>query len=118
MNPPVAAPPERASDDLVPVRALNQVSYCPRLYYLQYVEGLMPINEHVEDGLFGHRRVHDPDLQNRSLKAGGTETTRSVTLSSPTLGLIGKLDVLESLGSRETASSMSGVMVGRRWPST
>src|SRR5260370_34248554 len=58
----------------------------------------MPINECVEDGLFQHRRVADPELQNRTLKTGGTETTRSVTLSSPTLGLVGKLDVLESQG--------------------
>src|SRR4051812_12772466 len=26
--------------DLVPVRALNQVTYCPRLYFLEYVEGV------------------------------------------------------------------------------
>ena len=36
--------------DLIPVRALNQVTYCPRLYYLEYVESVMPTNEHVEDG--------------------------------------------------------------------
>ena len=47
-------------DDLIPVRALNQVSYCPRLYYLEYVESVMPTNEYVEDGLFQHRRVNDP----------------------------------------------------------
>ena len=40
-------------------RALNQVTYCPRLYYLEYVEGIMPVNEHVADGLFKHRRVDD-----------------------------------------------------------
>src|SRR4051794_22496901 len=50
--------------DLIPVRALNQVSYCPRLYYLEYVEPAMPTNEYVEDGLFQHRRVSDPNLEN------------------------------------------------------
>ena len=49
-------------DDLIPVRALNQVTYCQRLYYLEYVESVMPTNEHVEDGLFQHRRVDDPDF--------------------------------------------------------
>ena len=49
-------------DDLIPVRALNQVTYCQRLYYLEYLESVMPINEHVEDGLFQHRRVDDPGL--------------------------------------------------------
>jgi CRISPR-associated protein Cas1 len=86
----------RPADDLIPVRALNQVSYCPRLYYLQYVESVMPVNEYVEDGLFQHRRVHDPDLANRTRKTGEVEVTRSVTLSSPGLGIVGKLDVLET----------------------
>ena len=29
-----------AQPDLIPVRALNQVSYCARLYYLEYVEAM------------------------------------------------------------------------------
>ncbi|HZZ79754.1 MAG TPA: CRISPR-associated endonuclease Cas1 [Gemmataceae bacterium] len=81
--------------DLIPVRALNQVSYCQRLYYLEYVESLMPINEHVEHGLFLHRRVDDPDLQNRTRKDGDTLHTRSVQISSESLGISGKLDLIE-----------------------
>jgi CRISPR-associated protein Cas1 len=87
-----------AIDDLIPLRALNQVTYCPRLYYLEYVEAIMPINEHVEDGLFQHRRVDDPDLQHRSRKDGDTIHTRSIQLSSTSLGLTGKLDLLEERG--------------------
>ena len=67
----------------------------PRLYYLEYVESLMPINEHVEDGLFQHRRVDDPNLQHRSRKEGDALHTRSVQLSSEHLGITGKLDLLE-----------------------
>jgi CRISPR-associated protein Cas1 len=84
-----------ASDDLIPVRALNQVTYCQRLYYLEYVESVMPINEHVEDGLFQHRRVDDPGLQNRPRKEKDTIHTRSVQLSSERLGITGKLDLIE-----------------------
>jgi CRISPR-associated protein Cas1 len=84
-------PPE----DLIPIRALNQVTFCPRLYYLEYVESVMPINEHVEDGIFQHRRVDDPDLQNRPRKDGDAVQTRSVQLSSERLGLTGKLDLVE-----------------------
>jgi CRISPR-associated protein Cas1 len=83
------------SPDLIPVRALNQVTYCPRLYYLEYVESVMPTNEHVEDGLFQHRRVNDPDLANRTRKDGDTLHTRSISVSSTRLGLSGKLDLLE-----------------------
>jgi CRISPR-associated protein Cas1 len=84
-----------AKDDLIPVRAINQVTYCPRLYYLEYVEAVLPINEHVEDGLFQHRRIDDPDLQHRTRKDGDALHTRSVQLSSTRLGLTGKLDLIE-----------------------
>jgi CRISPR-associated protein Cas1 len=84
-----------SSDDLIPVRALNQVTYCRRLYYLEYVEAVMPLNEHVEDGLFQHRRVDDPDLQHRRRKEGDALHTRSVQISSERLGISGKLDLVE-----------------------
>jgi CRISPR-associated protein Cas1 len=84
-----------APPDLIPVRALNQVSYCRRLYYLEYVEGLMPINEFVADGIFQHRRVNDPELEQRQRKEGEVLHTRSVSLSSERLGLTGKLDLIE-----------------------
>jgi CRISP-associated protein Cas1 len=80
---------------LIPVRALNQVTYCGRLYYLQYVDAVMPHNEHVEGGLFDHRRVTDPDLTNRTRKEGDALHTRSVHLSSERLGLTGVLDLVE-----------------------
>jgi len=83
------------AEELIPVRALNQVSYCPRLYYLEYVEAVMPTNEYVEDGLFQHRRVNDPALASRTRKEGDALRTRSVTLSSQKLGITAKLDVLE-----------------------
>src|SRR5262245_59415770 len=81
--------------DLIPVRALTQVTYCPRLYYLQYVEAVVPVNEHIEGGLFDHRRINDPDLADRTRKDGDTRSTRSVTLSSESLGITGVLDVVE-----------------------
>ncbi len=81
--------------DLIPVRALNQVTYCQRLYYLEYVESIMPLNEHVEDGLFQHRRVDDPNLQHRPRKEGNALHTRSVQVSSERLGISGKLDLVE-----------------------
>src|SRR5438309_732596 len=84
--------------ELIPVRALNQVSYCPRLYYLEYVESVMPVNEYVEDGLFQHRWINDPDLANRTRKEGDALLTRSVSLSSERLGISGKLDLLEEKG--------------------
>src|SRR4051794_9075794 len=83
------------ASDLIPVRALNQVTYCPRLYFLQYVDCVMPTNEHVEGGLFEHRRVNDPDLAHRTRKDGDATRTRSAALSSDRLGLTAVLDSVE-----------------------
>ncbi|WP_040888475.1 CRISPR-associated endonuclease Cas4/Cas1 [Zavarzinella formosa] len=81
--------------DLIPARALNQVTFCPRLYFLQYVDAVVPVNEHVEGGLFDHRRTDDPGLANKTRKDGDVYRTRSVTVSSERLGVTAKLDVLE-----------------------
>src|SRR4051794_39854380 len=81
--------------DLIPLRALNQVTYCPRLYFLQYVDCVMPTNEHVEAGLHDHRRVDDEGLANRPRKDGAVVRTRGVSLSSETLGVAGVLDLIE-----------------------
>src|SRR5262245_25782755 len=83
---------------LIPVRALNQVTYCPRLYYLQYIDCVMPTNEHVEAGLHDHRRVDDPALANRTRKEDDAVRSRGVHLSSEALGLTGTLDVIEERG--------------------
>jgi CRISPR-associated protein Cas1 len=87
-----------ATTDLIPARALNQVTYCPRLYYLQYVDCVMQVNEHVAAGQFDHRRVDDPDLAHRTRKDGDTHATRSVALSSERLGLTAVLDLVEERG--------------------
>jgi len=84
-----------ALSDPIPLRALNQVTYCPRLYYLQYVDAVMVNNQHVEGGLFDHRRVDAPDLANKTRKEGDADKTRGVHLSSEALGLTGVLDVME-----------------------
>jgi CRISPR-associated protein Cas1 len=55
----------------------------------------MPVNEHVEAGRFDHRRLTHPELSSRTRKEGDTLHTRSVSLSSKSLGLTGILDILE-----------------------
>src|SRR6202167_1884911 len=80
---------------MIPLRALNQVTYCARLYYLQYVDCVMPTNEHVESGLHDHRRVDEPSLANKTRKEGDANRSRGVHLSSEALGVSGILDVIE-----------------------
>ncbi|MFQ3593823.1 MAG: Dna2/Cas4 domain-containing protein, partial [Gemmataceae bacterium] len=80
---------------LVPVRALNQVTFCERLYYFMYVDHVMPTNEHVESGKFDHRRVDDALLADKARKEANVTRTRGMHLTSETLGLTGVLDVVE-----------------------
>jgi CRISPR-associated protein Cas1 len=60
----------------------------------------MPTNEHVEDGLFQHRRVNDAELENKTRKNGDALQTRSVALTSERLGITGKLDMVEQANGR------------------
>jgi hypothetical protein len=46
--------------DLVPVRMLNEFAYCPRLAYLEWVQGEWAHNLETLEGRFGHRRVDKP----------------------------------------------------------
>jgi CRISPR-associated protein Cas1 len=87
--------------DPLPVRALNQVTYCARLYYLQYVDCVMPTNQHVEAGLFDHRRVDSAELKNKTRTDRGTATSRGIALSSESLGVSGVLDVIEEKGGEQ-----------------
>src|SRR5688500_7547313 len=46
-----------SEDDLIAVRMVNELVYCPRLFSLEGVAGLFVENHHVVDGQFAHRRV-------------------------------------------------------------
>ena len=43
--------------DLIPARMLNEFCYCPRLAYLEWVQGEFADNLETREGRFGHRRV-------------------------------------------------------------
>ena len=50
--------------DLIPVRMLNEFTYCARLGYLEFVHGEWEDNLETKQGTFGHRRVDKPDRKN------------------------------------------------------
>lgn len=83
---------------------LNEFAYCPRLAYLEWVDGEFEDNLDTVEGRFAHRRA-DKESQ-RSLEPTDVPTekihTRSVMLSSATEGIIAKLDILESEGGQVT----------------
>jgi len=98
-SPELVTPPE-----LVPARMLNEHAYCPRLAYLEWVQGDFSDNADTIDGRFQHRRVDvetgalpDPD------ELEGVEFhARSIQLSAPRLGLIARIDLIEPDGDEVT----------------
>jgi CRISPR-associated protein Cas1 len=86
--------------DLVPARMLNEHVYCPRLAYLEWVDQRFEDNADTVEGRFIHRRVDRERGTPPRADEAVTErpATTSITLSSERLGLIAKIDVLESPG--------------------
>ena len=80
---------------LMPVRRIHNFAYCPRLFYLQHVEGIFIPNEDTVRGDALHRRVDIPVRTHEDL-ADEQGTLRSVEISSEKLGICGVIDLVES----------------------
>ncbi len=90
----------------IPVRMLNEHVYCPRLAYLEWVQGEWADSADTVEGRHRHKRVDKPsgDLPDADqAEKDRTEIhARSVTLSSNRLGLIARLDLIEGEGGTVT----------------
>ena len=91
--------------DLVPVRMVNEYAYCPRLFYLVWVQSEWDDNHFTRDGKYVHRRVDAGSGKKLLDIESSTEdalpyVARSVALSSEALRVTGKLDVVEVEGKR------------------
>ncbi len=94
-------PPATPVAELLPVRMLNEYAYCPRLFHLMYADSRWDGNFYTDEGRSVHQRVDGEDDVLPPPTEGGDEppaVSRSVMLSSELLGLIGKLDVVETEG--------------------
>jgi len=90
--------------DLIPVRMLNEFAYCPRLAYLEWVQGEFEESADTVEGRYEHRRV-DEATPERVAAAGEEEApavARSVTLSGPEAGLIARIDLVELADAKAT----------------
>ncbi len=83
--------------NLIPVRMLNEYTYCPRLAHLEWVQGEWRENLDTIEGTIAHRRVDQPggQLDQEKLELRESLQVRSVSMSSATLGITGKMDVVE-----------------------
>ena len=97
-------PQPEVPTELVPARMLNEFAYCPRLSYLEWVQGEFEHSEDTVDGRFQHRRVDRPsgDLPDADSAETTTIHARSVLLSDETLGAIARIDLVEADGDRAT----------------
>ncbi len=97
---PLPPPPANDEMPLVPVRMVNEWVYCPRLAYLEWVEGEWADSGDTAQGKRAHSRVdrvgqklpHPEELGDKISKP------RSIMLSSQRLGIIAKMDVVEVSG--------------------
>lgn len=93
---------EREQDEgLVPARMVNEYIYCPRLFYLEYVQGEWAESKDTLEGATAHRRVEQeagrlPPAE--ELAPEDRVSARSILLSAPDLGLIARMDLLEGDG--------------------
>lgn len=98
--------PELSGDlPLLPARMVNEFEYCPRLAYLEWVQGEWAESADTVEGKYRHRRVDKPsgDLPAPGEAEEGERIhARSISLSSNRLGLIAKLDLIEGEGNTVT----------------
>ena len=83
----------------LPARMINELAYCPRLFYLEYVQQEWAESADTLEGRFVHRRV---DREQGAMPAAdelSPETrlhSRSITVGSDQLGAIARIDLLET----------------------
>ncbi|MGE3875631.1 MAG: CRISPR-associated endonuclease Cas1 [Parvibaculaceae bacterium] len=92
------APAATAETPLVPVRMLNEWIYCPRLAFLEWVDGEWADSGDTEEGRRAHVRVDAGGGRLPAPEEAAEKpdfTARSVTLASQALGIIAKMDLVE-----------------------
>lgn len=98
--PSISAMPPAADAEapLVPARMVNEWVYCPRLAYLEWVEGHWADSADTAEGRRVHARTDagGPALPAPDALEDRTPKARSVLLSSERLGMIARIDVVEA----------------------
>jgi CRISPR-associated exonuclease Cas4 len=82
----------QTEDDFLPIRALNDLLFCPRRCALHRVEQVWVENAHTLEGTHRHRRAHADAEED---DGDGVRRVRGLWLRSSRLRLVGKADVVE-----------------------
>ncbi len=86
----------------IPARMVNEYAYCPRLFYLEWVDREFDENHLTLEGRVIHRRVDEGEPTKALGPQAGTDepwSARSVEVVSAELGITGTIDVAEGEGS-------------------
>src|SRR5918912_2869680 len=89
------------SDSLeqIPARMLNEYAYCPRLFYLEYVQREFQHNADTLDGRLTHRRVDREEGRVPAAEDLNEQVrlhSRSVLVGSERLGATARIDLIET----------------------
>ncbi len=85
--------------DQLPARMLNEFTYCPRLFYLEYVQQEWAHSADTLDGRFVHRRVDREEGRvpaAEDLSGQVRLHSRSVLVGSDALGATARIDLIET----------------------
>jgi len=87
----------RNAPELLPARMLNEFTYCPRLFHLEWAQSEWADNADTVSGRHVHRRVDVPtgDVPPPTELAGIEGVARSVSMSAPIERLIANIDLVE-----------------------
>ena len=100
---PLSFPELSPEAPLIPVRMVNEFVYCPRLAYLEWVQGEFAHSADTVEGKIRHKRVDSPGgALPEQPEEGERIHARSVSLSSTKLGITAKLDLVEGEGNYVT----------------
>ena len=77
--------------DYLPISMLNAFEYCPRRFWIEFVNAEMEINAHVLEGQIKHERAHTSGAQ----QEGDQVTLRRLYVYSDRLRVTGFVDLVE-----------------------
>lgn len=98
MTTPVGGTTGAEPPGLIPARMVNEFVYCPRLFFLEWVQGEWAESEDTLEGGLVHRRVETEAGRlppPEELDPTDRVAARGVLVSAPNLRLIARLDLLE-----------------------
>jgi CRISPR-associated protein Cas1 len=97
----VCKPEDEGVPGLIPARMLNEFAYCPRLCYIEWVQGEFVDSADTVDGRYQHRRV-DSGVGKLAEEEYEPIHARSVHLTGLKAGITCKVDLLEGEGKQVT----------------